>query len=143
MGKDDLLGVVPIGLLCQLHRQISGVTVQKQSMRLKTALIFCFEKFNIYLFYIEIMTLLGYRVGNNAEMFLTATKWQGGIMFKLLRVAEFAAASLVLSGAILGTWALRDMFAIFPIVATITYTITEGIIVFGSCWHICRAIRGR
>ena len=91
----------------------------------------------------EIVWLLGRRVGNFAEMHLTATKWQGGIMSKILRVAEFAAASWLLFGALVGTWAMRDFLAAAPLPFSVSFGVTEAIVAIGSIWHIIRAVRGR
>lgn len=87
--------------------------------------------------------MLGSKVGNFAEMHLTATKWQGGCMSKLSRVAEFAAASWVLVGAILGGWSLREFLTVAPLPFTATYILTQAIIGFGCVWHMLRALRGR
>lgn len=64
-------------------------------------------------------------------------------MSKLSRVAEFAAAFWLLIGAALGTWALRDFFAVAPVPFTASYGITEAILVLGCLWHLRRALRGR
>ena len=55
--------------------------------------------------------MLRCRLGNSAEMRLTATKWQGGSMSKHNRVAEFAAGTTTTATTTArkdGYWTTRD-----------------------------------
>ena len=54
-------------------------------------------------------------------------------MSKLTRVFEFAASAWLIFGAVVGTWAVREVIAAMPLVASASYYVTEAIIVFGAC----------